>query len=374
MNMRIITLLCCLTATSSAIDPPSRQVPVEIQHEKGSFTGQLSVAVAGTMNKAKAEWNATIQNTSPHPIFRVTFCIRAYDAADQQIRPGGNNCLLTLWGNSWQPGASLHFKGKQNFKINDTKSAVQVARYDVSASEVFDRTPNIRTVTTRCPLIWPVALRLFADRRFRPTVLDKDSLTATFAYDGGRIDGGASTNLLKAYTTANTALFLGPIWESFRVDNASLYLREEKPSSCTAEIKMSFAGFGKPFMGQYGWYAVESNFHFEKTLLDGLQAQASQAASEDLDKGVSQLPTEAPKPTETAANPQLTVTSEPSGAEIEINGEFIGNTPTTITTKGGSVVVKVKQNGRTPWERTLKLNPGDKRTLHADLQPNAANQ
>jgi hypothetical protein len=337
---------------------------VEIRHEKGSFSGQLSVSLSGFMNKAKAEWNATIRNTSPHKVFRVTFCVKAFDAADQQIKPGGNECVLTLWGSNWQPEAPLNFKGKRNIKISDDKTPVQVARYTVAATEVFDHSPNLRNLDVRCPLVWSSALRVFADKKFRPMVMDKDSFTATYAYDGGRVDS-RSTNFLKAYTTAYTGWTM--IWESFRVDNASLYLREEKPGTCTAEVKMSFAGFGKPMFGQYGWYAVESNFNFEKALMDGLEAQSKQAASADLDTAISHLPTEAPKAVESMARPQLTITSEPGGAEIEIDGEFIGNTPTTVMAKGGNVVVKVRKAGFQPWERTLKLNPGDKRTLNAEM-------
>jgi len=205
---------------------------------------------------------------------------------------------------------------------------------------------------------------VFADKKFRPTVLDKDSFTATYAYDGGRIDTG-SKNFLKTYTTAYTGWTM--MWESFRVDAASLYLREDQPGACTAEVKMSFAGFGKPMFGKYGWYAVESNFNFEKGMMDELEAQAKRAASDDLDKAISQLPTEAPKSVDSEAKPQLTITSEPSGAEIEINGEFIGNTPTTVTVKAGKVVAKLKKAGFQLWERTLTLNPGDKRTLNAEM-------
>jgi hypothetical protein len=41
---------------------------------------------------------------------------------------------------------------------------------------------------------------------------------------------------------------------------------------------------------------------------------------------------EAPKPIDSDARPRLTITPEPNGAEIEIDGEFVGNTPTTLTT------------------------------------------
>ena len=362
--MGTLSLLAMIGCPAFAEEVPFRQVPIEITHEKGSFNGQLSVSLNGSMNKVKAEWNATIRNTSAHKIFRVTFCVKAFDATDHQIKPGGNECVLTLWGSNWQPGAPLNFKGKQNIKINNEKAPVQVAKYTVTATEVFDYSPNLRNLDVRCPLVWSSALRVFADKKFRPTIMDKDSFTATYAFDGGRVDTG-STNFLKAYTTAYTGWTM--IWESFRVDSASLYLREEKPGKCTAEVKMSFAGFGKAMFGQYGWYAVESNFNFEKGVMEELEAQSKQAANADLDKAISQLPTEAPKSVESAAKPQLIITSEPVGAEIEIDGEFIGNTPTTVTAKVGTVTVKMKKTGFQPWERALKLNPGDKRTLNAEM-------
>jgi hypothetical protein len=367
--MRKALLLWLLPMTlTRGIDSPSRQVPVEITHEKGSFIGQLSISISGSQNKAKTEWNATIRNTSQHKIFRVTFCVEAFDPAEQQIKPGGNECVLTLWGSNWEPGTPLTFKGKHNVKISDEKGPIEVARYTIAATEVFDHAPNLRQLTVRCPLVWASALRVFADKKFRPTVMDKESYTATYAYDGGRIDGyGDAKQMLRAFTNANTA-FMGPTWESFRIDAASLYLREETLGACTAEVKMSFAGFGKPFMGSRGWYAVESNFNFEKSLLDGLETQSKQAATADLDKAISQLPTEAPKPVDqVAVRPHLTITSEPPGGEIEIDGEFIGNTPTTVTTREGKVTVTVKKGGFQSWQRTLTLNPGDKRTLNAEM-------
>jgi hypothetical protein len=45
---------------------------------------------------------------------------------------------------------------------------------------------------------------------------------------------------------------------------------------------------------------VESNFTYEKDLLDSIEAQSKQAASADLEKGISQLPTAPPKGVESA--------------------------------------------------------------------------
>ncbi|MBC7928445.1 MAG: hypothetical protein H7039_22615, partial [Bryobacteraceae bacterium] len=82
-------------------------------------------------------------------------------------------------------------------------------------------------------------------------------------------------------------------WESFRVDAASLYLRADNPGTCIAELKMSFAGFGKPMFGQYGWHTVESNFNLEKLVLDELEASSRSAAESDLSRAISELPTSA---------------------------------------------------------------------------------
>jgi len=273
-----------------------------------------------------------------------------------------------MWGSNWESNASLNFKGKRNVKLGDGKEPIQVAKYEIIATEILDHSPNLRNLDIRCGLVWGAALMVFADQSFRPTVMDKDSLTASFAFEGGRIDGREASRMLKTFTTANTA-FLGPTWDSFRVDSASIYLREEKQGACTSEVKMSFAGFGKPFMGTYGWFALDSNFAYEAVLLDALEEKSKLAKKNDLDKAISQLPNQAlpTTTTEAASKPQLTISSVPVGAEIEIDGEFIGNTPTTVVAKSGKVVVKVKKTGFQTWERTLTLNTGDKRSLSAEM-------
>jgi len=106
----------------AGVDAPPREVAVQITHERGSFSGKLTVSLEGSMNKARTSWNATIRNTSPHKIFKVTFCVKAFDSSDQQIKPGGDECVLRLWGSNWEPGLPLNFKGKQNVKFTGEKT------------------------------------------------------------------------------------------------------------------------------------------------------------------------------------------------------------------------------------------------------------
>ena len=74
-----------------------------------------------------------------------------------------------------------------------------------------------------------------------------------------------------------------------------------------------------------------------------------------------------PPPASAKEMPLLTITSSPSGAEIEIDGEYIGSTPTTLRTKEGKVTVKLKKAEYQPWERSITLSGGDQRSLNADL-------
>ena len=85
-----------------------------------------------------------------------------------------------------------------------------------------------------------------------------------------------------------------------------------------------------------------------------------------MDRAISQLPTEAPPP-EPAEKAELTITSEPPGAEIEVNGEWIGNTPTTLKVDASRTVLRLTLGGYRTWERTFTTNPGDRRTISASL-------
>ena len=56
---------------------------------------------------------------------------------------------------------------------------------------------------------------------------------------------------------------------------------------------------------------------------------------------------------------KLSVASNPPGADIEIDGGFVGNTPSALDVTSGDHTVKVSKNGYTAWERKLKTNGGN---------------
>lgn len=64
---------------------------------------------------------------------------------------------------------------------------------------------------------------------------------------------------------------------------------------------------------------------------------------------------------------RLSVSSTPSGADIEVDGNFVGNTPSALDLAAGEHVVTVKKSGFTDWERKIKVTSGDI-TINAELE------
>jgi PEGA domain len=58
------------------------------------------------------------------------------------------------------------------------------------------------------------------------------------------------------------------------------------------------------------------------------------------------------------ADAGIEVTSVPSGADVELGGNFIGNTPSTIGVSPGDHTISVKKSGYKARERKIKVSTG----------------
>ena len=65
---------------------------------------------------------------------------------------------------------------------------------------------------------------------------------------------------------------------------------------------------------------------------------------------------------------KLSVVSVPAGADIELDGSFVGNTPSDVQVSEGDHSVSVKKVGFKNWERRLKVTAGSSVHLSADLE------
>ena len=55
---------------------------------------------------------------------------------------------------------------------------------------------------------------------------------------------------------------------------------------------------------------------------------------------------------------QLHISSTPAGADIEIDGNFAGNTPSTVGVAAGQHQLVVKKSGYKPWEKKIAVSSG----------------
>jgi hypothetical protein len=72
-----------------------------------------------------------------------------------------------------------------------------------------------------------------------------------------------------------------------------------------------------------------------------------------------------PVPAPSPAQASVAIDSTPPGADIEIDGAFVGNTPSSVQMPTGSHQVIVKKKGFTDWTRTLNVTGG---TIHLNVE------
>jgi hypothetical protein len=61
----------------------------------------------------------------------------------------------------------------------------------------------------------------------------------------------------------------------------------------------------------------------------------------------------------------LSIESTPPGADIEIDGAFVGSTPSTVSVAPGNHQIAVKKKGFTDWTKTLNVTGG---TIHLNAE------
>jgi PEGA domain-containing protein len=70
------------------------------------------------------------------------------------------------------------------------------------------------------------------------------------------------------------------------------------------------------------------------------------------------------------ASALISVASIPDGAEIEVDGEFMGNTPSVFELDPGEHQITIAKAGYKAWEKKLKLTAGEVK-LKAELEPDS---
>jgi PEGA domain len=64
---------------------------------------------------------------------------------------------------------------------------------------------------------------------------------------------------------------------------------------------------------------------------------------------------------------KIQISSEPANADIEVDGAFVGNTPSMVQMASGTHSILVKKNGYKEWKRVINVSGGDV-NIAADLE------
>src|SRR5208337_2258980 len=113
-------------------------------------------------------------------------------------------------------------------------------------------------------------------------------------------------------------------------------------NSCEMQIQTAYSGIGNNDAGDLKKRVDQS---LDKLKGEPLENSGGAASS-------------APVATAPAS---LAIDSNPSDADIEIDGAFVGNTPSTLSVAPGSHRIAVKKKGFKDWTKTLNVTGG---TVH----------
>lgn len=94
-------------------------------------------------------------------------------------------------------------------------------------------------------------------------------------------------------------------------------------------------------------------------------AIAAAAAAASNKASVAQPSPSAPAATTSG---KLSIVSIPDGADIEVDGSFVGNAPSDLQVTEGDHTIAVKKTGFKNWERKMKVSGGSSVRLNAELE------
>ncbi len=69
---------------------------------------------------------------------------------------------------------------------------------------------------------------------------------------------------------------------------------------------------------------------------------------------------------------KLSIVSVPDGADIELDGSFVGNTPSDVQVPEGDHTITIKKASFKDWERKIRVTAGSSVHLNAELEKSAA--
>lgn len=143
-----------------------------------------------------------------------------------------------------------------------------------------------------------------------------------------------------------------------------------KGASCEMQTQTAFSGLAHNDAGDFK-KRVEQSLAKLKDSKPASETAAAPAA-----------PVVTPVPAQPSAEPAVpgsvasenlatvVIKSNPDGAEISVNGKYVGSTPSTVRLASGDQAINIEKSGFKTWQRTMRVNPGGIITIDATLEKN----
>jgi len=138
--------------------------------------------------------------------------------------------------------------------------------------------------------------------------------------------------------------------------------------NCELQVQTAFSGLVNNDEGDLKKRVDDSLAKLKAENASKPAATAAPSAQPPVAAAAAPAPEVAAPPAEAVPTTELTLISTPDGADIELDGAFVGNTPSTIALANGDHTVRVTKKGYQPYEKKLRTSGGNI-SLRAELDP-----
>ncbi len=215
------------------------------------------------------------------------------------------------------------------------------------------------------------SLALLASTLFAPRAI-AETLTITSSPAGATVEIDSVVAGTTPYKTDFPGGYFHKTHTVFgaRLDH-SMVIRVSKDGYLTEQLTLT--------QGPFEWVALNGRHHGNYFLLksgrfeiklDPISYGGSPVETIGHEGPLRPATTSSFRSPESEAQPQIgsvTVSSDPPGADIYVDGKFVGQTPSTIHLASGIHRVEVKSQGKHDWERDLEVIKDSQLTLHPVL-------
>ena len=201
--------------------------------------------------------------------------------------------------------------------------------------------------------------------------LQKEKVAVRVLEEGAAVTGADAANSLMIegkFTQLNeaNAIFMGKLTMEI-----SIYRISDHAPVKTLTVKENFSASSHAHdTKSANFTGANTAFHDIGPALKGVNLSSIPPAPPGSNPASSAAPapSSATAPVAAPAFASIQFSSNPTGAEIIIDGNYAGNTPSLIKLRPGTHSIRITKTGYTPWERSIEPGAGESRTVAATLE------